>query len=493
MKIIIVGGGTAGWLTSLLFRRYLPQDRYTIENVSSKEIPIIGVGESTTYRFLESLQRVGISFFDVYKKCNALPKLGINFVNWAKTNGSFVGPIDGSGSSQNLYDYFLYHCLENNIPIEYAGLGSYQSEIGKSNFFINTDPNFSTELDFTHFAACHIDTYKTGQYFKTLSIESGVVHHEDIVESVQKKSNNIASLNLKSGKVIEGDLFVDCTGFAKIIAKQLDGYEWESYKKYLPLNTAIPFEIEDDDRKLTPYTSAIAMSSGWVWEIPTAERTGRGYVFDSNFLSYDEAILELETFYGKKVNPIKKIKFEAGKQTLTYNSNCVSIGLSASFLEPLEATNIHCTVVQIENFIHDCIFNNEREKYNKFCTKLFDNMRDFVAYHYTGGKENSEFWEYVKTLERPEKVLEILDIGKERMFRLDDWEFHDGQAGQPLWDYIAAGLGHIDSNSAKMFTDAVGYDKEQLKTNFDNYHSWCKTVTDKCMTVDQLNQYFIDH
>ena len=111
MKIIIVGGGTAGWLTSLLFRRYLPQDRYTIENVSSKEIPTIGVGESTTYRFLESLQRVGISFFDVYKNCNALPKLGINFVNWAKTNGSFVGPIDGSGSSQNLYDYLM-----ENLP-----------------------------------------------------------------------------------------------------------------------------------------------------------------------------------------------------------------------------------------------------------------------------------------------------------------------------------------------------------------------------------------
>ena len=493
MKIIIVGGGTAGWLTSLLFRRYLPQDKYVVENISSKEIPTIGVGESTTYRFLESLQRVGVSFFDVYKNCNALPKLGINFVNWAKDNGSFVGPIDGSGSSQNLYDYFLYHCLENDIPIEYAGLGSYQSKIGKSNFFINTDPSFSTELDFTHFAACHIDTYKTGQYFKTLSIESGVIHHEDIVESVQKKSNAITSLILKSGKIIEGDIFVDCTGFAKIIAKQLDGYQWESYKKYLPLNTAIPFKIENDTSEKMPYTSAITMSSGWVWEISTRERIGRGYVFDSNFISTEQAIEELENYYGKKVTPIKKISFEAGKQVVTYNSNCVSIGLSASFLEPLEATNIHCTIVQIENFIKDCIFSDNRVKYNKFCSKLFDNMKDFVVYHYTGGKENSEFWKYVKTLEKPNKVVEILDIGKKRMFRLDDWEAHDGQAGQPLWDFIAAGLGHINSNSAKLFTKEVEYDKEQVKEHFDRYHSWCKTVTDNCMTVDQLNQYFIDH
>jgi len=490
MKIIIVGGGTAGWLTTLLFRRYLPQDQYIVENISSKEIPTVGVGESTTFRFIDSLQKVGLPFFDVYKNCDALPKLGINFVNWAKQDGSFIGPIDGSGSSQNEYDYFLYHCIENNLPIEYSGLGSYQSKNGKSNFFMNDDPSFLIDLDFTHFAACHIDTYSAGQYLKNVSLQSGVIHHEDIVDHVIKDSNKITLLKLKSGKQIDGDLFVDCTGFAKVIAKQLDGYEWNSYKKYLPLNTAIPFVVEDDDAELMPYTNAITMSSGWVWEIASRNRIGRGYVFDSNFITDEQAIEELQNYYGKTITPIKKINFEAGSQSIVYNSNCVSVGLSASFLEPLEATNIHCTIVQIENFIKDCIFSNERDKYNNFCSKLFDNMRDFVAYHYTGGKENSEFWKHVKTLDRPQKVHEILDIGKKRLFRLDDWEAHDGQAGQPLWDFIAAGLGHINKEVIGGFVGDVGYSRDDVKLSFDKYHSWCDNRTKSCMTVNQLNDYF---
>jgi tryptophan halogenase len=490
MKIIIVGGGTAGWLTTFLFRRYLPQDRYIVENVSSKEIPTVGVGESTTFRFIDSLQKVGLSFFDIYKNCDALPKLGINFVNWAKEGGNFIGPIDGSGSSQNLYDYFLYHCIENGLPIEDAGLGSYQSKNGKCNFFMNDDPSFLTDLDFTHFAACHIDTYSAGQYLKNVSLECGVIHHDDIVEHVITDSNEITGLSLKSGKQIDGDLFVDCTGFAKVIAKQLDGYKWNSYGKYLPLNAAIPFIVEDDDAEMMPYTNAITMSSGWVWEIASRNRIGRGYVFDSNFITDEQAVEELQKYYGKNITPIRKITFEAGSQSIVYNSNCVSIGLSASFLEPLEATNIHCTIVQIQNFITDCIFNDEREKYNNFCSKLFDNMRDFVAYHYTGGKENSEFWKHVKTLDRPQKVNEILDISKKRMFRFDDWESHDGQAGQPLWDFIAAGLGHIDKNCAIIHSDAAGYDKQDIANKFDSYHSWCKSMSDKCMTVKELNNYF---
>lgn len=495
MKIVIVGGGTAGWLTTLLFRRYLPPNNYQIENVSTPEIPTIGVGESTTFRFIDCLQRIGIPLLSIYEGCDALPKLGIKFDGWAKKPGYFIGPIDGSATGLNYHDHFLYHCLENDIPIEYAGLGGYQSYNKKTNFYKNTDPSFNTDLDYTHFAACHIDTYSTGQFLKNISIkESGVIHHEDKVIDIVIDDDKIDYIILSSGEKIYADLFVDCTGFSKIISKKVPGYEWESYSKYLLLNRAMPFLVEDDDAEFLPVTTAKTMSAGWIWEIPSRNRIGRGCVFDSNFISDDEVISELETIYGKKISLLRSpIDFEAGKQKKVINKNCLSVGLSASFLEPLEATNIHCTIVQIENFIQKCIHDNKENEYNNFCNILFDNMKDFVCYHYTGGKEDSPFWRHVKNLPRPDKVNEILKISEERIFNTDDWYKHDGQAGQPLWDYIAVGLGHLDKNKCKQFTKDAGFDKEGHEKIFDNFHEWCKNISSICLTGEELNQYFKDN
>ena len=488
MKIVIVGGGTSGWLTTLLFHRFLNKKGHTVINVSSKEIPIVGVGESTTFRFLQSLQKVGISFIDIFKGCDALPKLGIKFDGWAKTPGSFIGDIDGSHTSPMDCDYFLYHCAENNIPIEYAGVCGNQAYHGKTNFYINDDPTFLCDLDYNSFSACHIDTFTSGNFFKTLCKNDCVAHYDAFVEQVNVSEIGIESLQLSSGDIVSGDLYVDCTGFAKLLSKNLPGYEWDSYSKYLPLDSAIPFFRESDGvEEYHPYTTAKTMSSGWMWAIPSRNRIGRGYVYDSNFITESEAKKELESFFGEKLNYYRSpIKFNPGKQKKVFNKNCVSIGLSASFLEPLEATNIHCTVVQIENFINDCIINNNKEKYNSFCNTLFDSMRDFVAYHYTGGKEDTEFWKYVKTIERPDKVNQILEITKNRLLKKSDWESHDGQAGQGLWTYIAKGIGHISSDRCSSFID---YDKDLIKKEFDSYQKRIENTYKYNLTTYELNDY----
>ena len=166
MKIVIVGGGTSGWLTTLLFKKYLKD--FDVVNISSKEIPTVGVGESTTYRFFSSLMKAGIKFKDIFLGCNGLPKMGINFDGWAKQPGSFIGDIDGSHTSHADIDYFFYYCVENDIPIEKAGVCGYQAYYGKTNCFINKDPNFDVDLDHTNFAACHIDTYAAGEFFKKI-------------------------------------------------------------------------------------------------------------------------------------------------------------------------------------------------------------------------------------------------------------------------------------------------------------------------------------
>ena len=489
MKIVIVGGGTSGWLTTLLFKRYLKD--FDIVNISSKEIPTVGVGESTTYRFFSSLMKAGIKFKDIFLGCDGLPKMGINFDGWSKQPGSFIGDIDGSRTSREDMDYFFYYCVENNIPIEKAGVCGYQAYYGKTNCFINKDPSFDIDLDHTNFAACHIDNYAAGEFFKKVSIDSGVVHYESLVKNISVSEGLINSLELSSGEVVTADLYVDCTGFSKFIAKNLPDYEWQSYSKYLPLNSAIPFfRKEDEDAQWKPFTTAKTLSSGWMWEIPTRNRIGRGYVYDSNFISESEARKEVEDLFGEKlIFPRSAITFETGKQKQVYNKNCVSIGLSASFLEPLEATNIHCTIVQIENFINECIKRDNREKYNSFCNTLFDNMRDFVAYHYTGGKEDTPFWKYVNDLPKPNKVKEILELTKKRVLRKTDWEFHDGQAGQSLWIEIASGLGHINStNCSDMMTES-GFNRETIKRELESFHEFCEFTCKQNMSALEMNEY----
>ena len=211
--------------------------------------------------------------------------MGINFDGWSKQPGSFIGDIDGSRTSREDMDYFFYYCVENNIPIEKAGMCGYQAYYGKTNCFINKDPSFDIDLDHTNFAACHIDNYAAGEFFKKVSIDSGVVHYESLVKNISVSEGLINSLELSSGEVVTADLYVDCTGFSKFISKNLPDYEWQSYSKYLPLNSAIPFfRKEDEDAQWKPFTTAKTLSSGWMWEIPTRNRIGRGYVYDSNFI-----------------------------------------------------------------------------------------------------------------------------------------------------------------------------------------------------------------
>ena len=163
--------------------------------------------------------------------------------------------------------------------------------------------------------------------------------------------------------------------------------------------------------------------------------------------------------------------------------------MSASFLEPLEATNIHCTIVQIENFINECIRQDNREKYNSFCNTLFDNMRDFVAYHYTGGKEDTPFWKYVNDLPRPNKVEEILELAKKRVLRKNDWEYHDGQAGQSLWIEIASGLGHINSTNCSDKMTESGFNREAIKRELESFHEFCEFTCKQNMSALEMNEY----
>jgi tryptophan halogenase len=492
MKIVIVGGGTAGWITTFMFKKFKPEHEYV--NISSSELDIIGVGESTTYKFIDIFTRYdfGIPLIELYRECFSLPKLGIRFENWGKIKSSFDSPIEGSVTSNNEIDYFLYNALLQNHPVEKASVGGNLSINNKTNFYINEDPYVVSDILSSHDAAMHIDTFKTSSFFKKKSIECGVRHLNSKIIEVSSDGKNIKEVTLDTGEKITADLYIDCSGFNRILCNKLDEIEWKSFKKYLPVNTAIPFILENDDYTKYPVTTARAMNSGWIWEIPTHTRIGRGYVFDSNFITVDEAVDEIEQFYSRNVTVEKIIKFDSGRLQKSLVGNCVAFGLSSSFLEPLESTSIHCTVTQIEEFILNCMQGDQivnRDKYNNFVSNMVDDMRDFVSLHYTGGREDTPFWRYVKTLPRPKKVKEIIDLCRERLLRRSDFAIYNGSAGQPLWIYILSGLGYFDDQTIIREFQKQKINLDQLNTQYEEFTNSMNFFIDKCISVDKLDDY----
>lgn len=420
MKIVIVGGGTAGWIATW----YLSSCHQCI-NISTDEIPIIGVGEGTTGKFVDLFQLSPRELGSI----NALPKLGIKFDGWTKDNNSFWSPIDHTPTAQQYIDYSLY---ANGLTSIFTSM----MEDNKTNYSVYENlvqTNFPVH-------ALHIDAYKTSSLFKEKCLDRGVKHYNEKVVGVNRDNGNITSLNLSGGYVVEGEIFIDCSGFSRVLSDTID---WIDYSEYLPVNSALVFSKKTEDVK-HPYTTAKAMNYGWTWEIPTKEKIGRGYVYCDKYTNEDDIMKELGD-----VEKIKSIKFKSGRLSTSLNKNCVTIGLASGFLEPLQATSIHTTLVQLELFVHS--FSTPQmlndtvlvDQYNNTMSKLWDHMRDFVSVHYSGGKTNTKFW---TNFTFPARVARILHYAKTRLTR--SYDFSDivlGDVGQESWNPILYGLGHFDN------------------------------------------------
>jgi tryptophan halogenase len=280
-----------------------------------------------------------------------------------------------------------------------------------------------------------------------------------VVEHViLNNDGDISSLKLADGQTIDGDFFIDATGMARILISKL-GAKWNSYKDNLPVNRAMPFLMPyEDDEIIRPVTVAWAQKNGWMWDIPTLHRRGCGYVYASDFVSDDQAHAELEQTIGKKVDPIRVIKFEAGRLDKLWIKNCMGVGLASAFAEPLEATSIHTTIVQLENFVF--LYLNPSKaltcdpqninNYNDRFTFMYDLIKDFLVAHYQGGRTDSEFWKYItagNTL--TSHARDIIEICKTRVPSNSLFPGISGASGWPLWSYVMSGTNNITPEIAK--------------------------------------------
>lgn len=464
MNIVIVGGGTAGWLAALFLKKIHGQNR-NITVIESSKIGIVGAGEGSTGIMSDVIQNRMWNFDcseeDFLKFTGSTPKLGIKHKHWKDTSTEYFGPIDASSTSSSIIDYIQLHTIANKLKIHTSTRNGILLENGKSTFFSKEENMIRTtavpsQLINGAFSlnshAYHFDAHKVGQYFKSVCEKDNVKHIDAIVKTVKIKENGfLESVILDTGETVSADFFVDATGFSRLILGKEYGIKWKSYKDNLPVNTAMPFILpHDPSAPIANYTTAWAQKNGWLWQIPTTERLGCGYVFDDNFTTHEQAQQEIESVLGTPIEPIRFLKFDTGRMEKLWHKNVLTVGLAAAFAEPLEATSIHTTIVQLHAFcfsffndLSSCNDGNEK-RYNELMGKMYDDMRDFLVVHYMGGRTDSEFWKYISSgATQTDFVKQLLDIAKVRPPKNSDWLGYMGYIGSPLYNVVLANLGKL--------------------------------------------------
>lgn len=450
-KLVIAGGGTAGWMAAALASRLLSPN-VTIELVESEQIGIVGVGEATIPPIQTFNQVMGLDEREFLRETHGTIKLAIKFENWRTQGESYFHTFGAPGAQMGF-------CSFNHFWQRAKALGDTHSiwdyDINylfcQQNGFnkINTQ-NPLYEVPYAY----HFDSSLYGRYMRKLAEKAGVVRTEGIIEHVSQDphSGYITSLTLQSGQVVHGDMFIDCTGIRKLLIQQTLGVAYEDWSDLLPANSAVAVQT-DRLETLVPYTRSIAHAKGWQWQIPLTHRNGNGIVFSDKYMSDDEARETLlNNLTAKTVNEPRVIKFTTGRTTEQWHKNVVAIGLSSGFLEPLESTSIHliqsAIVRLMKLFPQRGIDPAAVEAYNRESKIEYETIRDFIVLHYhVNERDDSEFWRDMRHMAIPERLQHKIDLFKQTgvifneehdIFRDSSWlQVMMGQGLEPL-DYHPA-------------------------------------------------------
>lgn len=508
--IVIAGGGNTGWLVAATLIDRIPIGSNTkITLVESPDVPIIGVGESTTAQMRKLVRN---AYFlgnedEFLRETGSTYKYGIVHSDWQTVGKKFYSPIGGDFYNETRfpnenYDYMRVYHIAENLPYDYV----YQSQCMAASkvFYVNGEKDnpykdFIGESGYsmlkTTDVAYHLDSYKVNEYIRKKCLGTKRITRVEatIKEAVRDHDGHVQYLKLSNGEEVSGDLFFDCSGFSRVL--KLDSNKFNSYKDTLLLDTAIVFpESNQENTEIKTYTHAKAMKNGWMFEIPLQERTGRGYNFSSSHTSIEEAEKEVEEMYGKEIEVKKVINFEPGSVEVFWDKNVISSGIASGFFEPLEATTIHASLKQVEHFIevyyHDSIDLKNKslaDQYNREMKYFYQDLHDFILFHYQNTRKDTAFWVDASSKDKlSDKLKSNFEMWKTRTPRVDDYS--DGKMnnalglGSTLWMQIGIGMNLFNSSLAKKELEYYNL-YGAAKTTFKNMKDFSAYAIPKSMSA----------
>lgn len=446
-EVLIIGGGSAGWMAAALFS-HLFQGLYKIRVVESEEIGTVGVGEATIpaiKRFNEILNLDEVQFM---KSTQGSFKLGIQFNNWSKIGSSYIHGFGSIGQDLGWLRCHQYW-LKMRAKGEASDFANYSINTAAAleNKFMTARPDLpdSPISEIAH--AFHFDAGLYAKFLRTFAERRGVKRTEGKIVDVALRPSDgfIESVTLESGEVIAADMFIDCSGFRGLLIEQAMKTGYEDWTHWLPSDRALAVPCARSDN-FTPYTKATAHGAGWQWRIPLQNRTGNGHVYSSQYM--DEAEAEkilLDNLDGEQLAEPNRIRFVTGKRKRTWNKNCLAVGLAAGFLEPLESTSLYLIQSALIRFVRlfpDRQFDQATiDEFNRQTDFEYERTRDFIILHYKATeRDDTPFWRYCRDMVVPETLQRKMELFRSsgRIFREDDELF-----AEVSWIQVLIGQGII--------------------------------------------------
>lgn len=445
-KIVIAGGGTAGWMAAAALSKMLPMQESSITLVESDDIGIVGVGEATIPPIKTFNAMLGIDENEFVAATKGSFKLGIEFDGWQREGEAYLHPFGPYGHDINgikFHHFWLkLQKLGFAVPLNEFNMSAVAARHYRFDRPEHIPGPAGPVLDYAY----HFDAGLYALFLRSYSEARGVVRREGKINRVEQDPANgfITALAMEDGARIEGELFIDCTGFRALLIEQCLQTGYEDWSHWLPCDRALAVPTARTE-PLLPYTRSSARAAGWQWRIPLQHRTGNGLVYCSSQLS-DEAATTILMGHldSEPLAEPRPLKFVTGRRKLAWNKNCVALGLAGGFLEPLESTSIHLIQAGISKLLAlfpDTDFKaTERDEYNRLTASQWEHIRDFLILHYKLNERTEPFWRQCAAMDIPDSLRRKIDLfaGRGRLFRYEDELFTDTN-----WTAVMIGQGLI--------------------------------------------------
>lgn len=486
-RIVIVGGGTAGWMCAAAFSRFLLRDLWSVTLVESDAIGTVGVGEATIPQIRLFNAGLGIDEAEFLAATQGTIKLGIAFDGWTREGDSYLHGFGEVGRGLGLVG-FHHYWLRARAAGEAEDFGSYSlnNMAARAGKFAQIDQPQGPVPAMPY--AYHFDAGLYAKFLRGYAEARGVERVEGrIVSATRGDDGDIAGLLLEGERSVDGDLFVDCSGFRSLLLGETLGVGYEDWSHWLPCDRAVAVpsaRIADP----IPYTRAIARTAGWQWRIPLQHRTGNGYVYSSRYISDDEAAATLlANLDGPAEADPRPLRFTPGKRQSFWVRNCVGVGLASGFLEPLESTSIHLiqtAIARILQFLPSGDLQDaDRAEYDRLAHVEFDRIRDFIILHYhANARDGQPLWDHVRGMELPDELTRKIALfrASARLSRRDEELF-----AEPGWLQVMIGQG-ILPDAWSPLADQIA--PNELTQFLDTVHSVARRTADALPT----HQHFLE-